>query len=57
MKINKVELLISNFEQTLQFYEKKLQFKILSADGYSASFKIGDSVLEFMKDDEEQNYY
>jgi catechol-2,3-dioxygenase len=57
MKIKKVELLISNFEQTVQFYEKTLQFKILSADGHCASFQIGESVLELMKDDEEQNYY
>jgi len=57
MKINKIDILISNFEQTVQFYNETLQFMILTADEHSASFRIGDSVLEIKKDHEEQNYY
>lgn len=57
MKINKIDLLISNFEETVKFYKEKLQFKILIASEHSVSFKVGESVLEFTKDSEDHNYY
>ncbi|OIK10871.1 hypothetical protein BIV60_19700 [Bacillus sp. MUM 116] len=43
--------------RTVQFYEQFLQFKILSADKNCVSFNIGESVLEFTKDDKENNHY
>ncbi|WP_445486440.1 VOC family protein [Niallia sp. 03133] len=57
MIINKVEIYISNFEKTVQFYEQTLQFKLISYVGNSASFQIGESVLEFHKDEMNNHYY
>ncbi|MEH6944974.1 VOC family protein [Bacillus sp. JJ722] len=57
MKIKKVQLLISNFEQTVSFYKDLLQFKLLSANTTNAIFQIGSSELELMKDQEQNDYY
>ncbi|GGE57875.1 VOC family protein [Priestia taiwanensis] len=57
MKIEKAQLLISKFEETVAFYQDVLQFSLLSKNEDSASFQIGESVLEFIKDKEENHYY
>lgn len=57
MKIEKVQLQISNFDKTVRFYLDKLQFKLKSASENSAIFQIGDSELELIKDQEDNSYY
>lgn len=57
MKIEKVQLLISNFEQTVSFYKNLLQFKLLFVNESSAIFQIGSSELKLIKDYEQNNYY
>lgn len=57
MKIEKVTILISNFEQTKTFYKDTLQFNMISITNQSATFKIGDSLLTLVKDLKGKNYY
>jgi catechol-2,3-dioxygenase len=57
MKIEKAQLFISKFEETVAFYRDVLQFSFLSKNEDTASFQIGESVLEFIEDKEENNYY
>ncbi|MDO3410593.1 VOC family protein [Saccharibacillus sp. CPCC 101409] len=57
MNITKIELWISNFDQTVRFYRDTLQFKLLSADARSASFEIGSSLLELHNDPQRQFHY
>lgn len=57
MKIEKVQLQISNFDETVQFYQDTLQFKLVSATENSAIFQIGDSELELIKDQEDNLHY
>lgn len=57
MKIEKVSILISNFEQTVRFYRDTLQLNLLSFDDQQALFLIGESILELKKDFDENSYY
>jgi len=57
MKIEKVSLQVSNFEQTVNFYRDTLQISILAFDHQQAIFQIGESILEINKDSEDNGYY
>lgn len=57
MKIEKVAISVSNFEETVRFYEETLQFPCLSYAADRASFQIGASVLELHRDEEHRHYY
>ncbi|MGG0655736.1 VOC family protein [Rummeliibacillus pycnus] len=57
MKIEKVTLMISNFEQTVKFYRDTLQFTLIFINERCAAFQIRDSILEFINDYENNNYY
>ncbi|WP_397538457.1 VOC family protein [Rummeliibacillus pycnus] len=57
MKIVKVSLQISNFEQTVNFYQDILQFKMITFNTNCAAFQIGESILELIKDHEDNAYY
>ncbi|OWR32340.1 hypothetical protein CDO73_01655 [Saccharibacillus sp. O23] len=57
MKLNKIELWISNFEQTVRFYEQTLGFERLDDGAEAASFRIGSSVLRLNRDPEDRLYY
>jgi catechol-2,3-dioxygenase len=57
MKIEKAQLFISRFEETVAFYQDILQFSLLSNNEDTASFQIGESVLELIKDKEKNHYY
>ncbi|MFJ8260574.1 VOC family protein [Rummeliibacillus sp. NPDC094406] len=57
MKIEKVSLQVSNFEQTVKFYQDILQFKMITFNTNYAAFQIGESILELNKDHEDNAYY
>ncbi len=57
MKINEIELFISNYDETISFYEHILQFKCLEMSNSTASFQIGESIITFHKDEHHKYYY
>ncbi|MCQ4087001.1 VOC family protein [Saccharibacillus sp. JS10] len=57
MKITKIELWISNFEKTIEFYRDTLEFPLLSHDSTTASFQIGSSLLQFHHDSNQKFHY
>ncbi|WP_071459744.1 VOC family protein [Bacillus massilinigeriensis] len=57
MKIQNVELLISNFEETVKFYREILLFEVLEEKENKVSFQIGESVLQFIKDEKGNHHY
>ncbi|OWA37695.1 hypothetical protein B9G55_06515 [Saccharibacillus sp. O16] len=58
MNIQKIELWISNFEQTVQFYEQAIGFKRMEdSEAAKVSFQIGSSILELNRDPGDRGYY
>ncbi|MFT8320408.1 MAG: VOC family protein [Bacillus sp. (in: firmicutes)] len=45
------------YKKTVEFYEQTLQFKLISSTNNSASFQIGESVLELHQNEENKHYY
>ncbi|MEJ8302297.1 VOC family protein [Saccharibacillus sacchari] len=57
MHITQIQLWISNFQQTVRFYRDTLDFKLLSADTRTASFRIGGSLFTLHHDPQQQFHY
>lgn len=57
MKINEIELFISNFGETVYFYENVLQFKCIAMFESTAKFQIGESILTFHKEEKHKYNY
>ena len=57
MKIQQIDLLVTNYEETVRFYQHTLDFPLLSRDTSEVVFQIGNSVLKLIKDVEARNYY
>ena len=57
MKIMQIDLWISNYEETVAFYQHTLELPLKSWNETEATFQIGNSVLKLIKDLEARNYY
>ncbi|WP_040212891.1 VOC family protein [Clostridium polynesiense] len=57
MKIEQLEIFISNFEETVAFYKDVMQFEILSLTNGTASFQTGESTFTLHKDEEYNHFY
>jgi catechol-2,3-dioxygenase len=57
LKINKIDLYIHNFNETIMFYKETLSFTCLSKNEYSATFQIGNSQLVLHKEQDESYFY
>lgn len=57
MKINQIELFISNYDETVLFYKEVLQFEGISESENFINFRVGSSVLTLHKDEEHCYFY
>lgn len=57
MKIEQLEIFISNFEETVAFYKDIMKFKSLLRTDSTAFFQIGESTFILHKDEEHNHFY
>jgi len=57
MKINEVELYISNYEETVSFYKNILMYDCLTETTETTNFRVGNSILTLHKEDTFTYYY
>ncbi|WP_176466444.1 VOC family protein [Terribacillus saccharophilus] len=57
MKIEKIELQINHFKETVNFYKETLDFTSLDDNADMAVFKIGESQLVLHKNENDSHYY
>ena len=57
VKIEQIELYISNYEETVSFYKNILEFRCISENNIVANFQTGSSILTLHKDENNSYYY
>ena len=57
MRINEVEIYISNYEKTVSFYKNILMFNCLTETAETASFQVGHSIFTVHKEETHAYYY
>ena len=57
MKIEQLEIFISNFKETVSFYKDMMQFESLSMTSKTASFQAGESIFTIHQNEEDRYYY
>ena len=57
MKIQRVEIVTSNFEKTIQFYHETLGFSLLKKNDVLAELEIGNSILVFRNEIEANGHF
>ena len=57
MKIEQIELYISNYDKTVWFYKNVLEFNCHSESKNTIHFKVGKSILTLHRNEKESYYY
>ncbi|MBY0124355.1 VOC family protein [Bacillus sp. S/N-304-OC-R1] len=57
MKINQVEIFISNYQETVSFYKDILEFVCIFETADMTSFQVSSSILTLHKDETHSYYY
>ncbi|CAG9622677.1 VOC family protein [Sutcliffiella rhizosphaerae] len=57
MQILRLEIYVSEFNKTINFYRKTLGLSILSETEEKVSFQVGNSILTFVREEKNHNYY
>ncbi len=57
MKIKELTFFTSNFEAQIEFYSEVLEFDIVSKNTSACTFKVGNSLLKFVKSKKSKPYH
>lgn len=57
VKIEQIELYISNYKETVSFYKNVLEFRCISENNIVTNFQTGSSILTLHKDENNSYYY
>lgn len=57
MKINEVEIYVSNYEETVSFYKNILMFECITETDETTNFRVGNSILTLHKENTHTYHY